>query len=158
MGVIVRLATALDVPPVSLIYPNPPAGEVEPWPGHKTRAILAAQWFSGELTASQASDYLPEFTADQQDRQYRRAKRWRLARELEAAKSQHGVARLTHDPNGARAQSTKAIVDATRKHLVECLVDVMLELETLYIDDPGIEYGVMDEAQAAYQSIKKQDG
>lgn len=158
LGVIVRLATALNVPPVSLIYPNPPAGEVEPWPGHKTRAILAAQWFSGELTASQASDYLPEFTDEAQDQQASRAKMWRLARELEVAKSQHGVAQLSHDPNGPRAQTTQAIIDATRKHLVECLVDVMLALKGAYIDDPGIEYSVMDEAQNAYRKIQKQDG
>ncbi|MBM4726063.1 helix-turn-helix domain-containing protein [Rhodococcus hoagii] len=158
LGVLIRLATALNVPPVSLIYPNPPAGEVEPWPGHKTRAILAAQWFSGELTASQASDYLPEFNAEQQDQQYSRAKQWRLARELEAAKSQHGVAQLTHDPNGPRAKTTQSIVDATRRHLVECLVDVMLELKEPYVDVPGIEYDIMNEAEAAYMAIKKQDG
>ncbi|WP_337110167.1 hypothetical protein [Prescottella equi] len=45
---LVVLARALNVPPVTLIYPDMPGGMVEVWPGYEAPSIRAAQWFSGE--------------------------------------------------------------------------------------------------------------
>ena len=45
---LVILAAALDVPPVALVYPNLPDGEVERIPGEFETAAAAAVWFSGE--------------------------------------------------------------------------------------------------------------
>lgn len=47
---LVKLARALTVPPIQLIYPGLPDRSVEAWPGVEVRAIVAAQWFSGETT------------------------------------------------------------------------------------------------------------
>lgn len=44
---LVTIAKVLNVPPLQLIYPPLPDGEVEAWPGETMRAIDAAQWFSG---------------------------------------------------------------------------------------------------------------
>lgn len=54
---LIALALALELPPVQLLYPNLPDGQVEVWPNHERRSVLAAQWFSGELSRVQASDY-----------------------------------------------------------------------------------------------------
>lgn len=48
LGVVIRLARALKVPPVLLLYPDYPDGEVEVMPGLHCRAEDAARWFSGE--------------------------------------------------------------------------------------------------------------
>lgn len=48
VGTVVRLAYALGVPPVALLYPGLPDGSVEVLPGITTSSIKAAQWFSGE--------------------------------------------------------------------------------------------------------------
>lgn len=45
---LVILARALNVPPVQLIYPDLPDGEVEVSPDDNLRSISALQWFSGE--------------------------------------------------------------------------------------------------------------
>ncbi|BCF81655.1 putative DNA-binding protein [Rhodococcus qingshengii] len=45
---LVVLSRALNVPPLALIYPDLPDGEVELWPGQQARSIVAAMWFSGE--------------------------------------------------------------------------------------------------------------
>jgi transcriptional regulator with XRE-family HTH domain len=42
------IAAALEVPPVALLYPNLPDGQVELLPGQSCRAITATRWFSGE--------------------------------------------------------------------------------------------------------------
>ena len=45
------LAAALEVPPVELLFPDLPDGEVEALPGVSATAFQAAQWFSGERDA-----------------------------------------------------------------------------------------------------------
>lgn len=42
------IAAALNVPPITLIYPDLPDGRVETLPGTEATSIVAAQWFSGE--------------------------------------------------------------------------------------------------------------
>lgn len=42
------LAAALNVPPITLIYPDLPDGRVEMLPDTEASSIDAAQWFSGE--------------------------------------------------------------------------------------------------------------
>ncbi|QBJ94984.1 DNA-binding protein [Rhodococcus sp. ABRD24] len=44
------LAWALQIPPISLLYPALPDGEVELVPGNRVSSITAATWFSGETT------------------------------------------------------------------------------------------------------------
>jgi len=44
---LIVLARALGVPPLLLLYPDLPAGEVEVLPGHRTSSWSAAQWFAG---------------------------------------------------------------------------------------------------------------
>lgn len=44
------LAWALDVPPVRILYPSLPDGEVELVPGVRTQSTQAMAWFSGEVT------------------------------------------------------------------------------------------------------------
>jgi transcriptional regulator with XRE-family HTH domain len=46
---LVILAAALGVPPLQLIYPEQPGGEVEYLPGVTVTSIAAAQHFSGEV-------------------------------------------------------------------------------------------------------------
>ncbi|MBF6393328.1 helix-turn-helix transcriptional regulator [Nocardia farcinica] len=46
---LIELAAALNVPPVSLLYPDLPDGDVEVYPGTRTSSINALTWFSGEL-------------------------------------------------------------------------------------------------------------
>lgn len=89
---LMEIARTLGVPPVALLYPDLPDGPVEVWPGHTTRSILGVKWFSGELTMSQASDYLPEFDEVEQDRQAENIKKVERARELETLKSQLALA------------------------------------------------------------------
>ncbi|MGE2767836.1 helix-turn-helix domain-containing protein [Rhodococcus sp. 1.20] len=62
LGVIVRLAYALGIPPVSLIYPGLPAGKVEMLPGVTTSSIEAVQWFSGENVQIPQVDFDPTDT------------------------------------------------------------------------------------------------
>ncbi len=48
VGTVVRLAYAMGIPPVALLYPGLPSGKVEMLPGITTTSIKAVQWFSGE--------------------------------------------------------------------------------------------------------------
>lgn len=48
LGMILKLAVALDIPPISLLYPGLPDGLVEAIPGEETSALEAVQWFGGE--------------------------------------------------------------------------------------------------------------
>lgn len=56
IATLVRIALALGRPPVELMYPTLPDGVVEVWPGAKTSCFIAAQWFSGEISASDIDD------------------------------------------------------------------------------------------------------
>lgn len=49
---LILIARRLGVPPIELIYPAMADGEVEAWPGVRTTSFQAAQWFSGEVSAS----------------------------------------------------------------------------------------------------------
>ncbi|WP_280184338.1 MULTISPECIES: helix-turn-helix domain-containing protein [Nocardia] len=49
---LIVLAAALGRPPLELLYPALPHGEVDIWPGIGTQSLVAAQWFSGEIPAS----------------------------------------------------------------------------------------------------------
>lgn len=49
LGELMVLAAALDVAPVSLIYPDLPDGEVEALPGEKVSSIVALLRFTGEF-------------------------------------------------------------------------------------------------------------
>ena len=45
---LVAIAAALEVPPITLLYPHLPDGAVEVLPGVESSSITATQWFSGE--------------------------------------------------------------------------------------------------------------
>lgn len=45
---LVTIAAALEIPPVTLIYPHLPDGPVEVLPSVQSTSIAAAQWFSGQ--------------------------------------------------------------------------------------------------------------
>lgn len=45
---LVAIAAALEVPPVALLYPDLPDGEVEALPGEVLTSDSAVRWFSGE--------------------------------------------------------------------------------------------------------------
>lgn len=49
VSTVVRLALALGVPPISLIYRDVPDGPVEVAPGVERRAIDGVRWFGGEI-------------------------------------------------------------------------------------------------------------
>lgn len=70
------LAWALNVPPVSLLYPALPDGEVEVVPGERVKSIEAATWFSGELTFEPEILSQEELADDEE---------WRRRAELHAA-------------------------------------------------------------------------
>lgn len=55
---LIVLAEALDVPPVALIYPYLPAGEVEVLPGHFTPSSDAVWWFTGESDSPKSENSL----------------------------------------------------------------------------------------------------
>ena len=69
------LAAALEVPPVELLFPDLPDGEVEALPGRVTTSWQAVQWFSGE---SQGKDCLVPGTKSDL---LRRSRDWQEARE-----------------------------------------------------------------------------
>lgn len=48
IGTLIRIAAALEVPPVALLYPDLPDGEVEILPDVFGASFHAVQWFSGE--------------------------------------------------------------------------------------------------------------
>jgi len=50
------LAEALDVPPLLLLYPGMPGGEVDVLPGLEVSSWAAAQWFRGNRALSQGED------------------------------------------------------------------------------------------------------
>ncbi len=64
---LVVLARALGVPPLLLLYPELPAGEVEVLPGHRTSSWSAAQWFAGR-GPYKATDKTGEVFLDYADR------------------------------------------------------------------------------------------
>lgn len=49
---LVVLAAALDMPPVALLYPELPDGEVDMLPNRPASSISAARWLSGEIGRS----------------------------------------------------------------------------------------------------------
>ncbi|CAM60322.1 MULTISPECIES: DNA-binding protein [Mycobacteroides] len=49
---LVVLAAALDMPPVALLYPALPDGEVDLLPGEPVRSLNAVEWFSGHTPRS----------------------------------------------------------------------------------------------------------
>lgn len=51
IATLTRLALAVGRPPIELLYPSLPDGEVDVWPGIGVPSITAAQWFSGEIPA-----------------------------------------------------------------------------------------------------------
>ncbi|MDZ7917600.1 MAG: helix-turn-helix transcriptional regulator [Rhodococcus sp. (in: high G+C Gram-positive bacteria)] len=64
IATLIRIAYTLRIPPVLLIYPDMPDGEVEVIPGLTASSIEAAQWFSGESTLGgvDSDDRLEFFT------------------------------------------------------------------------------------------------
>lgn len=50
LAILIRLAVALHVPPVMLLYPGFPDGDVQVTPGLVCTADEAVQWFAGEST------------------------------------------------------------------------------------------------------------
>lgn len=75
---LIVLARALEVPPLQLIYPDLPDGEVEMWPGVENRSIVAAQWFSGEIRLMEDDEghffYIPKSHQDVPDNRISRAR------------------------------------------------------------------------------------
>ncbi|MDE1668828.1 helix-turn-helix transcriptional regulator [Nocardia gipuzkoensis] len=59
IGLVVRLALALRLPPLELLYPGLPDGSVEVLPDVTCTSMEAAQWFSGEVSSDQLPDSLP---------------------------------------------------------------------------------------------------
>lgn len=56
VATLTRIALALGVPPVQLLYSDLPVGEVEVWPNTKVPSYVALQWFSGEISSAQVAD------------------------------------------------------------------------------------------------------
>ncbi|MFT3660010.1 MAG: helix-turn-helix transcriptional regulator [Gordonia sp. (in: high G+C Gram-positive bacteria)] len=87
VGELIVLAAALGVPPIVLIYPDIPDGEVEALPGWQVPSGAALDWFSGDgaLSRTRTADDITHFETlpvdrDQQElvravRAYRRTKR-----------------------------------------------------------------------------------
>lgn len=49
---LIVLAAAMNMPPLALLYPALPDGEVDLLPQQPARSIVAARWFSGEISRS----------------------------------------------------------------------------------------------------------
>ncbi|OHU60533.1 hypothetical protein BKG82_07815 [Mycobacteroides chelonae] len=49
---LIVLAAAMNTPPLALLYPELPDGEVDMLPGQAVSSIVAARWFSGEISRS----------------------------------------------------------------------------------------------------------
>lgn len=47
---LIVLAAAMNTPPVALLYPALPDGEVDLLPDRPVRSVVAARWFSGEIS------------------------------------------------------------------------------------------------------------
>ncbi|RVW00872.1 hypothetical protein [Rhodococcus spongiicola] len=84
---LVVIARALNVPPIQLLYPALPDGQVEAWPGHETRSILAARWFSGEIRANETSDYLTGNSPSEDEAQAANSELIQRSRQLEEYRS-----------------------------------------------------------------------
>lgn len=78
---LVRLALALGIPPIELIYPDLPDGPVEVWPGQEVKSFEAVQWFSGETTAN---DIDPDAAPPDSNERLRLSRERRRVRELVA--------------------------------------------------------------------------
>ncbi|GGK48350.1 helix-turn-helix domain-containing protein [Nocardia camponoti] len=114
---VIALALALNVSPVQLLYPALPDGEVEVWPGHKTRSILATQWFSGEIIASEASDYPNDATPERQVSE--RVGVDPIVRSRELERYRHRVLSLAtsmaeYDLESARRRGDPAAIDVAK--------------------------------------------
>ncbi|WP_052049695.1 helix-turn-helix domain-containing protein [Rhodococcoides fascians] len=57
VSTIVRLALALGVPPISLVYRDVPDGPVEVAPGLELSAIDGVRWFGGEIPLDPLEEY-----------------------------------------------------------------------------------------------------
>lgn len=78
---LIRLASALGIPPIELIYPDLPDGPVEVWPGQQTTSFQAVQWFSGESTAN---DIDPDAAPSDSNERLRLSRERERVRELVA--------------------------------------------------------------------------
>lgn len=82
---LIILAAALRVPPVTLLFPDLPDGEVEVLPGHRRPTQEALWWFTGEIDAVEPrSDLgtLLKLTRDREAKERERADADRVARFL----------------------------------------------------------------------------
>lgn len=109
VGVLVRLAYALNIPPVTLIYPALPDGAAEVWPGVTTDSTTAAEWFSGVIPAWQvreaAGEYVPRRERDESG-----LERIEAAREYDRLKTfiGNGYRRLAAGEMGQRRPRSSA--------------------------------------------------
>lgn len=85
IATVIRLAAALEVPPVALLYPGVPDGETELLPGVVTPTIKAVQWFCGE-------EILPGGDRIAQERRHAGIELINLARQLDALRQELLVA------------------------------------------------------------------
>ncbi|MBN7551826.1 helix-turn-helix transcriptional regulator [Mycobacteroides abscessus subsp. abscessus] len=120
---LIVLAAAMNTPPVALLYPAMPDGEVDLLPDRPVRSIVAALWFSGEISRSAieaATD------PDQLDDELNNMRRLQLSRrraqlqtsiastERVAAMSQQHLDRGAEDANPA---AIRALIDLNRADL-----------------------------------------
>ncbi|MDO2969558.1 DNA-binding protein [Mycobacteroides abscessus] len=120
---LVVLAAALDMPPVALLYPDLPDGEVEMLPNRPARSIAAARWFSGEVRRASIEGAVDPAQIDAERENMRRIQLSRRRHELQSAiASTERVAamaqnHLDHGAEDANPASIHALIDLDRANL-----------------------------------------
>ncbi|UGQ58977.1 helix-turn-helix domain-containing protein [Rhodococcus pyridinivorans] len=124
IATVIRLAAALEVPPVALLYPGVPDGETELLPGIAAPAIKAVQWFCGE-------EILPGGDRVTRERRYAGLELISLARQLDALRQELLVAERNllvlrvgkEITQGGRSERITAQDRASARRIVEAVRD-----------------------------------
>lgn len=126
------IAHRLGMPPVELLYPALPGGEVEAWPGAKTTSFEALQWFSGEISASDIQEDDMTRSSNHRRAGLSRA-RSRLRDQLREARRLHLEAQVVpHASLLSKETAAFAIADTQKK--ISDLENLMRD-EGMVVDD-----------------------
>jgi transcriptional regulator with XRE-family HTH domain len=126
LGLIVRLALALRIPPLELLYPDLADGPAEVWPGTTTTSFEAAQWFSGELLASDIKD--DEMTSGSTNEKIRLSRAKRSAqRQLREAVNVLTNAQWTPSNSAVTPELAEQVITSHKQRLRD-IVDLMKRL------------------------------
>lgn len=128
------LAWVLKVPPIQLLYPDLPDGQVEIVPGEWVSSIVAATWFGGETTFEPELDREIRDGADREEfraslapsrgARLIRLSRERLSREEEIKWLSKTAARMSDEPEVAkqfvdRISGEEARISAINRELLD---------------------------------------